>query len=446
MQNPFYLQQLPAEAPFCDRDRELRELTSYGEARASVVLFAPRRFGKTSLVRRVQNDLAGRGAVTLFCDFFGVASVDDVAARLARAVFARVHGRERLWKRALDAVRTFRPVLRPDPTGGVALSVEPLGAGRAGLPLLEETLDSLAAFVAGTEELVHVALDEFQEIVTLREALAVEAALRARLAATPAGWVFVGSRRRLLLGIFNERQRPFFQSAINYPLAPLPREALAAFVAERCAAAGRPCAEGAAARLAELTGGHPYYAQKLGFFAWELAGERSAGPEGGATGGPAGGAADAAGGGPAGGVAGGAAGGPADGASGERGEAVGGAAGFASAITPAHVDAALERLLQAERPVFEATVQALAPQQRLLLRAVAAEPAERLLAAAYLARHGLGSIGGVQHAARALEQLDLIEREEPADGKPAPAGPWRLTDPMLARWLQARGQEQLPAA
>ena len=404
MNNPFYLQQLPVDAPFCDRERELRELTAFGEARASVVLFAPRRFGKTSLVRRVQNDLAGRGAVTLFCDFFGVASVDDVAARLARAVFARVHGRERLWKRALDVVRTFRPVLRPDPTGGVALSVEPLGAGRAGLSLLEETLESLAAFVAGTEELVHVALDEFQEIVTLREALAVEAALRARLAATPAGWVFVGSRRRVLLGIFNERQRPFFQSAINYPLAPLPREALAAFVAERCAAAGRPCAEATAARLAELTGGHPYYAQKLGFFAWELAGE------GGADSATSGATSDAA-----------------------------------SGIAPAHVDAALERLLQAERPVFEATVQSLAPQQRLLLRAVAAEPAERLLAAAYLARHGLGSIGGVQHAAKALEQADLIEREEAAGGKPAPAGPWRLTDPMLARWLQARGQEQLPA-
>ena len=405
MNNPFYLQQLPVDAPFCDRERELRELTAFGEARASVVLFAPRRFGKTSLVRRVQNDLAGRGAVTLFCDFFGVASVDDVAARLARAVFARVHGREKLWKRALDVVRTFRPVLRPDPAGGVALSVEPLGAGRAGLSLLEETLESLAAFVAGTEELVHVALDEFQEIVTLREALAVEAALRARLAATPAGWVFVGSRRRVLLGIFNERQRPFFQSAINYPLAPLPREALATFVAERCAAAGRPCAEAAAARLAELTGGHPYYAQKLGFFAWELAGEGGAG-----------------------------------------GATSGVTSGAASGIAPAHVDAALERLLQAERPVFEATVQSLAPQQRLLLRAVAAEPAERLLAAAYLARHGLGSIGGVQHAAKALEQADLIERQEAAGGKPAPAGPWRLTDPMLARWLQARGQEQLPAA
>jgi len=84
-------------------------------------------------------------------------------------------------------------------------------------------------------------------------------------------------------------------------------------------------------------------------------------------------------------------------------------------------------------------VQSLAPQQRLLLRAVAAEPAERLLAAAYLARHGLGRSAAVQHAAKALEQLDLIERAEGA-------GPWRLTDPMLARWLQERGQERLPAA
>ena len=47
MSNPFYLQEIPVDAPFCDRGGELKELQSYAEAKANVVLFSPRRYGKT---------------------------------------------------------------------------------------------------------------------------------------------------------------------------------------------------------------------------------------------------------------------------------------------------------------------------------------------------------------------------------------------------------------
>jgi len=230
--NPFYLQEVPVDAPFCNRKRELKELRVYAEGRANVVLFSPRRYGKTSLVRRVQKDLANKGAVVIFADFFGVASVEDVASRLAKAVFVITHRKDPLWKSALRAMKSFRPVLKPDPSGGISLSVEPSGAAKSGLQLLEETMDSLREFVTATKSLVHVALDEFQEIVTLKEALQIEGLMRTQIQRQQASYFFIGSRRRILLGIFNERQRPFFQSAINYPLNLLPPDELAEFIAE----------------------------------------------------------------------------------------------------------------------------------------------------------------------------------------------------------------------
>jgi hypothetical protein len=39
-------------------------------------------------------------------------------------------------------MKSFRPVLKPDPSGGVTLSVEPSGAAKGGLGLLEETMGS----------------------------------------------------------------------------------------------------------------------------------------------------------------------------------------------------------------------------------------------------------------------------------------------------------------
>lgn len=384
MSNPFYLIPIPPDGPLCDRAPELEELAAHARARGSVVLYSPRRFGKTSLVKRVQSQLSTEGAITVFCDLFGVASAEDAAARLARAVFAHVRGREPLWKRALSILRTFRPVLRPDPHGGASLTVEPVAAGRTGMALLGEVMETLVDFIADTDDLVHIALDEFQEIVMLKEAPAVEAELRTGLAKTGAAWIFVGSRRHLLLGLFSDRQRPFFQSAILRPLPPLPAEDLRTYARERFAAGGHSCDEATAARLAALSEGHPYYAQRLGYFAWEIAAR-------------------------------------------ERLE-----------IVESTLDAALAELLQAETPVYEAVVSALTLQQRLLLRAIAREPSPQIMAAGYLQRHRLGSVGGIQKSIHALKELDLAERD-------SDTAPWRLTDAMLARWLNGRGEERVSA-
>lgn len=375
MRNPFYLQVVPVDAGFCDRKVELKELQSFAEARANVVIYSPRRFGKTSLVKRVQKTLADKGAVTLFSDFFGVASVEDVATRLAKAVFAVTHNKEGLWKRALQAVRSFRPVLRPDAEGGLSLSVEPSSSGVTGLPLLEETVVSLGSFIRETEGLVHIALDEFQEIVTLKEALQIEAVLRTEIQRQEASYFFVGSRRRLLLGIFNDRQRPFFQSAINYPLKVLPEDEFTAFLQEQFQAGGKPCDAQLAQAIASKVSYHPYYTQKLAFLIFE---------------------------------------------SGDATSAETTAIGY-------------ERLMASEQPVFEAIQQGLSPHQRLLLRAIALEPTAQPLANAYIRKHRLGSVGGVQHSLKQLSELDLIEKNER----------WEAVDPLIAHWLRRQVEESL---
>lgn len=378
MANPFYLQEIAVGAPICDREKELEELQSYAEAKANVLLFSPRRYGKTSLVRRVQSRLAEKGAVVIFADFFGVGSVDDVAARLAKAVYGFTHGKSSLWKTALRTVLSFRPVLKPDPGGGVSLSVEPATAGRSGLGLLEETIASLQQFIEAAQRLVHVALDEFQEIVTLKDALGIEAVLRTHIQRQQASYFFVGSRRRVLLGIFNERQRPFFQSAINYPLGLLPSADLAKFISWQFSENGKPCTEEMGSRLASAAGFHPYYSQKLGFFVF----------------------------------------------------------GIANAVTEASIQEGLQKLVASEKPVFEAVLQGLSPHQRLLLTALAREPARKILSGAYIQRHGLGSGGGVQHSTRQLEDLDLIAKREETKS-------WEVVDPLLALWLIRQSEERV---
>ena len=133
-----------------------------------------------------------------------------------------------------------------------------------------------------------------------------------------------------------------------------------------------------AEKLVSLTGFHPYYSEKLAFFAYELS----------------------------------------------------------RTVTEESINGAMERLVLSEKPVFEAILQGLSPHQRLLLQALAKEATAKLLASGYIQKHGLGSVGGVQHSSRHLEELDLIEK----DGE---TRVWRPVDPILATWLKMQMEEKL---
>ena len=377
MSNPFCIYTLPVDAPFCNREREIKELASFARSGTNIVLYSPRRYGKTSLVKKIQYNLKRQGAITVFADFFGVTSIDDVAARLAKATFSVTYKSRSLWKTALQTIKSFRPVLKPDPESGVSLSVEPASASRRGIELLSETMESLGQFIEGSGKLVHIALDEFQEIVELKEALQIEATMRTHIQHHKGSYFFVGSRRRVLLGIFNERQRPFFQSAINYKLELLPVDDLTTFVKEQFESGGlKKCTVETARRLALSVSCHPYYVQKLGHFVFEASGET---------------------------------------------------------VKANDIPTAMARLILSEKPVFEAILQGLSLQQKLVLRTIAVEPTGTPLAHAYIARHRLGSTGGVQHSLKQLTLLDLIEKEEE----------WRVVDPVFATFLKKQGEDYL---
>ncbi|WP_161947657.1 AAA family ATPase [Malonomonas rubra] len=365
---------LAADAPFCNRVKEQQELKSYALAKTNVVIFSPRRYGKTSLVDRVQNSLAEEGAITIYADFYGVSSIADVAAFLAKAVFKVTSKNDSLFNRAMRTFKSFRPslVARPDEKSGFSLSLQVLHESRPGLDILEETLDALGTFIAESDQLVHIVLDEFQEITKLSEVLQVEGVMRQHIQRHDASYFFVGSRRSLLLSMFNERQRPFYQSALNYELAPLPREEFAAFIEQICASAGKLCDRANAELIVDTVNCYPLYAQKLAFFSFNTA----------------------------------------------EGEVVDQVA----------VEMGIQMLIKERGRNFEETLAEIPVKQVALLRALAIDPTTSLYSQEYMKRHDLGSQGAIQNSVKKLVTMDLIEK----DAKEI----WRVVDPVLALWLR----------
>jgi hypothetical protein len=368
--NPFTLKEIPDGSAFCDRQKELKDLTGFASAGENALLYSPRRYGKTSIVRKVQGRLESEGAITAYCDLFGVSSIEDIAGRIARSIYTITRKDENLFQKAIRFLTSFRPVLSPSPDGGVSVSVQP--AYRSGSwELLDNTMESLEKFVQDVPNLVHMALDEFQEITEIEDSLRVEGRLRHYIQRMKCGFIFVGSRRRILLEMFNDRKRPFFQSTINYELGALPREELINFMVSRFEEAGKALSKDLGARICDLLGRHPYYIQKFCFFLFDRI-ERT--------------------------------------------------------VTQEEVSETYRLVLESERALFEAVLRKLTAKQIAVLTAVAKEPAKKLFAAEYMERHGLKSTGGIQRGLSVLTGEDLVE-QHPSDGI------WTVVDPLLGRWL-----------
>ena len=352
LKNPFILSVIPPNAPFCNRIEELEKLTTYAMDGTNVVLFSPRRFGKTSLVKRVQANLAKQGMLVLYADFFGVTSVDDVAGKIAKSVYRFIQRNESLMKKALRILTTFRPVFKPEQDGSFSISIELARPNLHGIDLLDKTLEDLGLFMeqVGPEK-IHIVFDEFQEITELKEKR-IESILRSHIQFQQSSYFFVGSRRRILLKMFNEKDRPLFQSAQLYELKRLPHDDLVRYLVAQFKKGGKRCPEKNARNISSISEQYPYYAQKLALNVYAVSGK---------------------------------------------------------VVQSKDIAKALEIMMDNETYFYQATLQSLAPRQIALLRALAVEPSKTILSNRYIRKHDLGSIGGVQSAIKKLRQMDLVE-------------------------------------
>ena len=113
--NPFSLG--GTDIPLCDRQTELQTFIRHAQDGQNVLIYGSRRLGKTMLIKEVQRDLAQEGFLVVFCDLFGVVSIEDISARICRSLFEVTHQDEPLHKKAIRALSTFRPTMRPSSDG-----------------------------------------------------------------------------------------------------------------------------------------------------------------------------------------------------------------------------------------------------------------------------------------------------------------------------------------
>lgn len=361
MHNPFvYGEVVPATA-FVNRVAELDRLIGDLTAAQKIFLISPRRYGKSSLIRRALSAMSRRGALTVEVTVSSFSSYVAFLEGYARATMAAetTWDKARSWIR--DAIQSARAEVRYGPEASthrtLTVSFPSVRSERDVSRLAQEVFALPARLAEVRKRPVVVALDEFQAVEGFNGG-SVEHALRAAVQhQRQVGYVFAGSEPSLMERMIGPK-RPFYKAGPVMRLQKIPGDEFAAFIDARFAASGLKSEAGLGAAIVDLAGNLPYDVQRLAHETWDQVRE-----------------------------------------------------GGRKRATLDDLHDALRRLLDEQRVMFEGIWERMTLGQRAVLRAAVLEDGRELLSADVRARHRLGGPSTVQAALAALSRDDVVTRE-----------------------------------
>jgi uncharacterized protein len=271
--NPFrFSGPLPPE-DMIDRDREADDLLALAQGGHSFRLVGPRRYGKTTLLRRVLESAERHGMATVLVDLQDVLTVAEIVVRIERG-YERLKGPIR--RHVENLLRSWNIGLSLGGGGFTAtLQRNPnVDAESVLLRLLE--LPAALFDREGTVSLV--VFDEIQDVLAVAGADGkIRSVIQHQTEA--ATYAFAGSAPGVMQQLFADPKRPLLDQAVPRNLAPLPLADAGVYVAERFRRTER-AAGPALAPFLDFTRGHPQRSMMLAHYLWARTSPGSTADEG----------------------------------------------------------------------------------------------------------------------------------------------------------------------
>jgi AAA+ ATPase superfamily predicted ATPase len=233
MQNPFQYGKV-VEAPFfTDRESVLHSMMDDLESGNNLVLYSPRRYGKTSLLNKVAHEMSLKGFKTIYIDFCRVTSIQNFIQIYTQAIVAKAKKPMiSLLKKFSSMVRGTTTTLSFDASGNPVFSLSFLPA--ADLPqTLEDTLNLPEKLDKDKRWLI--VFDEYQEIANFN-GNRFDSQLRSAIQFhKDAVYVFSGSKHHLLLNLFSKPENAFYRFGKVIPMEKIDPVLMRSYVMERFA-------------------------------------------------------------------------------------------------------------------------------------------------------------------------------------------------------------------
>jgi len=267
---PFVFGRVAVKADFTNRKMEIARLKDNFRMLVNTVIISPRRWGKTSLVFRVSEELRKEEPGLKICriDLFNVRDEAEFYVSLAREVLQATSTKwEEVGQSAMKFLSRLIPRITFSPDQQNEIS---FGIGWEELKKNPDDILDLAEAIALEKKIrIVVCIDEFQNITEFTQPLAFQKKLRSHWQKhTQVAYCLFGSKRHMLLDVFTHSSMPFYNFGQIIYLDKISQQDWISFIGERFRETGKQIGPEEASMIASLAENHPYYVQQLAQQAW----------------------------------------------------------------------------------------------------------------------------------------------------------------------------------
>lgn len=253
---------------FTDRENETARLLLNFRHGVNTVLISPRRWGKTSLVKKVCGIAQSDKLKIVYLDAFSCRSDKDFYNAFAVAVLRQTSSRLEEW---LADARNFLSRISPK----ISLGSDPMSDFSISLDVNPKSAD-VDEILQLPEKIAHrkgcnivVCIDEFQQISEFKDSKAFQKRLRSvwQLQKSVSYCLF-GSKKHLMNELFDKKSLPFYKFGDIIYLPKIGTADWVSYICGRFEDTGKHISEELAATICRKVDNHSSYVQQLAWLVW----------------------------------------------------------------------------------------------------------------------------------------------------------------------------------
>ena len=253
---------------FTDRINETARLTHNFQNGVNTVLISPRRWGKTSLVKKVCNIAQSESLKIVYLDIFSCRSDKEFYDAFASAILKQTSSK---FEEFTENAKSFLTRISPkfsvgtDPMTDFSLSFE-WGSKDGDVDEILQLPEKIAQ-KKGVR--VVICIDEFQQIAEFKDSKTFQKRLRTvwQLQQSVSYCLF-GSKKHLMNELFEKRSLPFYKFGDSIYLPKISTPDWVAYICERFESTGKHISPELAERVCTGVDNHSSYVQQLSWLLW----------------------------------------------------------------------------------------------------------------------------------------------------------------------------------
>ncbi len=267
---PFVFGTLANSNEFANREDEVKRILNNTNAGISTILISPRRWGKSSLVKKagLMGMKKDKKLRVCYLDVFNIRSEEEFYEEFAKEVIKAASNK---WDDVINNTKNYLSLFIPK------ISIKPDGVNDVSLSLnLDEIKKHPNEILDLPEKLakdknIHflICIDEFQNISEFKSPLAFQKKLRAHWQHHQhSNYCLYGSKRHMMLEVFSSQSMPFYKFGDIIFLEKIKENEWKKFIKRRFVATGKGIEKDAVLLISRLVENHPYYVQQLAQLSW----------------------------------------------------------------------------------------------------------------------------------------------------------------------------------